>query len=229
MDPLSFARLDLHPVRILSWAAILLWLVFTLFLADYYLTTNNLVSAHLWGFSPSSTHARISSEDASSLGFGLTPAPTVEQAEQSLPRLMSLRNTSKNGQPAALSSQLTSLRDWVSSSSSEQLRMGWAPVFSCIQTGCDNPTYIVTAGRLASAQPMLASNAMAIESAYWYEAQKAHDLPAAARAIARLDLLVHKYGSADLQIRWDKLQQCNGACPLFEEQLLDFIAEAGKL
>ena len=229
MNKLSLGPWSAHPVQLLSWLLILLWMVCTIFLADYYLTTNNLISAHLWSMAPFSAHERLSGEDASAIGLGLAPSPTVEQAEQSLARLMELRAVQKEGGLADRANETAALIDWVAQSNSEPQKMSWEPILACAQSGCDNPTYIRVAGRLASGQPMLAGNAMAIEAAYWYEAQLAGDSAGQARAIARLDLLVRHYGNGDLQTRWNQLQSCAGTCPLFEEQLLDFITAASKI
>ncbi|MDE1798494.1 MAG: hypothetical protein KGH63_03750 [Candidatus Micrarchaeota archaeon] len=229
MGDIQLGRWSVHPMQLFAWLLILLWMGCTIFLADYYLTTHNMISAHLWSLAPLSTHARLSAEDAAALGLGLSPAPTVEQAEQSLSRLMELRAVQKDGNLAARANETAALLDWVSQSSSEPQKMSWAPILACAPTGCGNPTFIRTAGRLAAGQPMLAGNAIAIEAAYWYEAQTSGDAAGVARAIARLDFLVRNYGNADLATRWGQLQACGGACPLFEEQLLDFITAASKL
>lgn len=216
-------------LHLASWLAILLWAAVTVFLLDYYLSTSGISSLSPFAGSYNLSHAALSADETRAMGLDTRPALGEYWPTEGMRRLMEMRRIQKNGGYAGLSLAASNLREFVGNSGAERYKMIWAPMIACAQSSCSNPAYLRAAGLLAALDVRLAGHAMVVEAVYWYEAQKSGDSAAAAAAVVRLDDLVRRYPSPELKARWMALQECRGTCPLFEEQLLDFIEEAAKI
>ncbi len=206
---------------------VMLWALLTLWLLAYYLESVGLIGE---AAGPGAGgRMRMDLSEAKDMGLGMLSTTPAMATDGSLTALFGLRQSAKNGTLADVSTRIQSVRTGVQASDNEAYRMTWTPVLACASAGCDNRVYIQTAGELAARQPRFAGNAMAIEAAYWYSAREAGDDAAAAMAVAKLDRLVKTYGNPSLAARWSRLQDCAGACPIFEELLLDFMNEAAKI
>lgn len=222
--PIQLPKWDASPMHIAAWLAILIWVLATLFLADYYLTNNNF--DNFATFSLNGT-TKLSGDQVKELGLGLAPL-SPSASTSGLAHVLAVRRMQKTGDFAGLAAAGTELDKYVQASGSESYKMMFASLQACALKGCSNRVYLLTAGQLASLDVRSAGHAMMVEALYWYSAVQNGDMGAAANAVARLDVLVREHGSADLRLRWQALQDCRGTCSVFEEELLDFIEAANQ-
>ncbi len=221
-EPLKFNWSRLGLVIVL-----MLWALLTLWLLAYYFESIGLIGEAA-GAGPGG-HMRMDFSEAKDMGLGMLSTTSAGAADNALTQLFGLRQSAKNGTIADTATRINAVRTSLQTSDNEAYRMTWTPVLSCATSGCDNRIYIQTAGLLAARQPRLAGNAISIEASYWYSALEAGDDTSAATAVAKIDRLVKAYGNSSLSARWSRLQDCAGTCPIFEELLLDFMAEAARI
>ncbi len=226
-DPMDRARkMRVSPLRAGMVVLLLAWLVLTLGLGSYWWENGGWKERLSSGGMESGLRVLDGGElQALGLGVGRMPA---NASITGLGELMRLRAVSRGGDAGEKAALLSRMRAEAAGSDDEAYRMAWAPVLACADAGCDNAVYVQAAGELAAREPQWAGNAMVVEAAYWHAARTNGDSVGEAAALARLQSLTERYASAQAKAGLGALNACGRNCPVFDELLLDFIAQAAK-
>ncbi|MCL6089339.1 MAG: hypothetical protein M1530_04235 [Candidatus Marsarchaeota archaeon] len=226
-DPMARAKkMRISPLRAGVVVLLLAWLVLTLGLGSYWWENGGWKERLSSGGTEGGLRL-LDGNELGALGFGVGRM-SANASSIGLGELMQLRAVSRAGSAGDKAVLLARLRAESAGSEDETYRMTWAPVLACADAGCDNAVYVQAAGELAARAPQFAGNAMVVEAAYWHAARTNGDSVGEAAAMARLQSLTDRYGSEQAKAGFGALNACGRSCPVFDELLLDFVAQAAK-